>query len=61
MQEVPLSVNAAALLCIELGAGAEEVGQLRAFDANRAIIEDRASEIYSRRRKAPYDLTPADF
>ena len=55
------SVNTAALLRIEPGAGAGEMEQLRAFNVNRAIIEERASGIYSQRRKGPYDLTPTDF
>ena len=39
----------------------DEVGLLRAFDANRDLIHATAARVYARGRRGSYDLVGADF
>ena len=39
----------------------DEVGLLRAFDANRDLIHAAAARVYARGRRGSYDLVSTDF
>jgi Protein of unknown function (DUF1488) len=39
----------------------DEIGSLRAFDANRDLIHAAAARVYARGRRGSYDLVDTDF
>lgn len=59
--EVSFSVAEDALSRIQPDIQLDEVGFLRAFDSNRALICATAVEVYERGRKGTYDLVATDF
>ena len=59
--EISFFLEEGALSKVHPDTTANEAGFLNAFDAHRMRICEVASKIYSRRRKASYTLTSADF
>jgi hypothetical protein len=50
-----------ALLRVQPGIRLDEAGLLRAFDANRDLIQSVAARVYARGRRGSYDLVSTDF
>ena len=59
--EASFFVTEDALRHIQPNAPLDEDGLLRAFDANRDMIQAAAIKVYGRGRKGSYDLVAADF
>ncbi|MGB6535120.1 MAG: DUF1488 domain-containing protein [Xanthobacteraceae bacterium] len=59
--EASFFVGEEALRRIQPDMGLDEVGLLRAFDLNRALICATAAKVYSRGHKGSYDLLRVDF
>ena len=59
--EVQFLVDAAALLHLDPGTGANEAGLLMTFDLNRPAIEIAAARAYKRHERDSYILVASDF
>jgi hypothetical protein len=59
--EIAFHVGEDALQRVSPGAQPDEASLLRAFDANRARIEQAAGNAYSRRRQNYHRLSASDF